>query len=226
MRRKWLIAACAGSTSRSTRSIRTSSARSRAGAISTRCSAASRRRASGRDAIKINAVALKGVNEDEIESLITWAHGLGMDLTLIEVMPLGEIEPGRIDQFLPLSVVRARLMDRFNLEEDPHRTGGPARYVRGAETGGRDRLHHAADPQFLRELQPGAADLHGHALHVPRPGGRGRSARAAARVRRRRPAATKAIEEAISRKPKGHDFVIDRRRAKPAVGRHMSVTGG
>ncbi len=86
--------------------------------------------------VKINAVALKGVNEHEIEGLIRWAHGDGMDITFIEVMPLGDIEPARIDQFLPLSQVRAGLMDRLTLTDDPHRTGGPARYVRAKETGG------------------------------------------------------------------------------------------
>ncbi len=87
--------------------------------------------------VKINTVALKGVNEDEIETLLTWAHGRGMDLTLIEVMPLGEIDGERVDQYLPLSLVRARLAQRFTLSEIEHRTGGPARYVGVAETGGR-----------------------------------------------------------------------------------------
>src|SRR5437764_4153142 len=88
-------------------------------------------------AVKINAVALKGVNEDELADLLAWAHGRGMDLTLIEVMPLGEIGEGRLDQYLPLSLVRARLSDRYTLEEIDYRTGGPARYVRVKETGGR-----------------------------------------------------------------------------------------
>src|SRR6516165_2287063 len=88
-------------------------------------------------AVKINAVALKGVNEDEFVDLIEWAHGLGMDLTLIEVMPLGDVGAGRLDQYLPLSMVRARLAERFTFDEIDYRTGGPARYVRVAETGGR-----------------------------------------------------------------------------------------
>ena len=175
--------------------------------------------------VKINAVALKGVNEDEIESLMTWSHGLGMDLTLIEVMPLGEIEPGRIDQFLPLSVVRARLMDRYNLAEDPYKTGGPARYFRVKETGGlvgyitpmthnfcescnRVRLT-CTGTLYMCLGQEDAADL-----------------RSALRASSDDAALHRAMDEAISRKPKGHDFVIDRRRATPAVGRHMSVTGG
>jgi cyclic pyranopterin phosphate synthase len=88
-------------------------------------------------AVKINAVALKGVNEDEIEDLLRFAHGRGYDLTLIETMPMGEIDGHRADQYLPLSIVRARLMDRFTLTEIPYRTGGPARYVEVKETGGR-----------------------------------------------------------------------------------------
>ena len=80
--------------------------------------------------VKINAVALKGTNEDEIDDLIRFAHGRGYDLTLIETMPLGEIDGARHDQYLPLSIVRARLLDRWTLEDIPHRTGGPARYVR------------------------------------------------------------------------------------------------
>jgi cyclic pyranopterin phosphate synthase len=81
--------------------------------------------------LKINAVALKGVNEDEIPTLVEWAHGRGMDLTVIEVMPLGDIDENRLDQYLPLSMVRARLAERFTLEDLDYRTGGPARYVRG-----------------------------------------------------------------------------------------------
>ena len=87
--------------------------------------------------IKINMVALKNVNEHEIENMLHWCHGEGMDLTLIETMPLGDIEGDRTDQYLPLSVVRARLMERLTLEDIPYRTGGPARYVRVRETGGR-----------------------------------------------------------------------------------------
>ena len=175
--------------------------------------------------VKINAVALKGVNEDEIESLMLWAHGRGMDLTLIEVMPLGEIEPTRLDQFLPLSVVRARLLDRYVLEDDPYRTGGPARYVRVRETGGllgfitpmthnfcescnRVRLT-CTGTLYMCLGQEDAADL-----------------RAPLRASSDDAALFRAMDEAISRKPKGHDFIIDRRAPRAAVGRHMSVTGG
>jgi GTP 3',8-cyclase len=175
--------------------------------------------------VKINAVALKGVNEDEITSLVTWAHGLGMDITLIEVMPLGDIEPARIDQFLPLSLVRARLMDRFTLTEDPYRTGGPARYFKLAETGGllgfitpmthnfcescnRVRLT-CTGTLYMCLGQDDAADLRGPL--------RASSSDAALHA---------AMDAAIARKPLGHDFVIDRRNKNPAVSRHMSMTGG
>jgi len=176
-------------------------------------------------AIKINAVALKGVNEDEIEDLIRWAHGDGMDLTLIETMPLGDIEGDRTDQYLPLSLVRARLMDRFTLEDIPYKTGGPARYVRIAETGGRLGFITPLTHNFCESCnrvrltctgtlymclgQEDAADL-----------------RSALRASESDHLLEAAIDEAISRKPKGHDFIIDRRHNKPALSRHMSVTGG
>jgi cyclic pyranopterin phosphate synthase len=175
--------------------------------------------------VKINAVALKGVNEDEIPTLIDWAHGRGMDLTLIEVMPLGEIETQRVDQYLPLSLVRARLMERYTLEDLAERSGGPARYVRIQETGGKlgfitplthnfcescNRVRLTCTGQLFMCLgQEDAADL-----------------RTPMRLSEANDTLEEAIEEAISRKPKGHDFVIDRRRDRPAVGRHMSVTGG
>jgi cyclic pyranopterin phosphate synthase len=175
--------------------------------------------------IKINTVALKGVNEDEIEHLLEWAHGRGMDLTLIEVMPLGEIDGQRIDQFLPLSVVRARLGARYTLDEMDHRTGGPARYVRIAETGGTlgfitpmthnfcescNRVRLTCTGQLFMCLgQEDAADL-----------------RAPVRASDGDAALRQAIKDAIARKPKGHDFIIDRRHSRPALSRHMSMTGG
>src|SRR5437868_9463473 len=88
-------------------------------------------------AVKINAVALKNMNEEEIPSLMEWAHGKGMALTLIEVMPMGDIGEGRIDQYVPLSLVRARLAKQYTLTDLDDNTGGPARYVRVAETGGK-----------------------------------------------------------------------------------------
>ncbi|WP_299561009.1 GTP 3',8-cyclase MoaA [Enterovirga sp.] len=173
--------------------------------------------------VKINAVALKGVNEDEIVPMIEWAHGRSMDMTLIEVMPLGDIEPGRVDQFLPLSVVRERLASRFTLTDLPERSGGPARYVRIEETGGKlgfitplthnfcegcNRVRLTCTGQLFMCLgQEDAADL-----------------RAPMRMSEGDEKLEAAIADAISRKPRGHDFVIER--AAPAVARHMSVTGG
>ena len=136
--------------------------------------------------IKINVVALKGVNEDEIPDLIAWAHGRGMDLTLIEVMPLGEIGEGRLDQYLPLSLIRARLSDRYSLADLDYRTGGPARYVRVAETGGRLGFITPLTHNFCEFVQSRARHLYGHALYVPGPGGRRRPAQAVARLRRER----------------------------------------
>jgi GTP 3',8-cyclase len=176
-------------------------------------------------AVKINAVALKGVNEDEFVSLVKWAHGAGMDLTFIEVMPLGDVGEGRLDQYLPLSMVRARIAEHFTLEDIDYRTGGPARYVRVAETGGRlgfiTPLTHnfcescnrvritCTGTLFMCLGQEDAADL-----------------RSVLRASESDDLLYAAIDEAISRKPKGHDFIIDRRHQRPAVSRHMSVTGG
>jgi cyclic pyranopterin phosphate synthase len=175
--------------------------------------------------VKINAVALKGVNEDEIPALMEWAHGRGMDLSLIEVMPLGDIEPERVDQYLPLSLVRARLASRYSLEDIDYRTGGPARYVQIKETGGRlgfitplthnfcegcNRVRVTCTGTLYMCLgQEDAADL-----------------RAPLRASEADQLLQAAIDEAISRKPKGHDFVIDRRTQRPALARHMNVTGG
>jgi cyclic pyranopterin phosphate synthase len=175
--------------------------------------------------IKLNAVALKGLNEDEFGDLIAFAHGRGFDLTLIETMPLGDIDGDRTDQYLPLSIVRARLMDRFTLEDIPYRTGGPARYVRVRETGGRLGFITPMTHNFCESCnrvrltctgtlymclgQDDAADLRGPLRASPDDA-----------------LLSRAIDEAISRKPKGHDFIIDRRTKQPAVSRHMSVTGG
>ena len=175
--------------------------------------------------VKINAVALKGVNEDEFVPLVEWAHGRGMELTLIEVMPLGEVGEGRLDQYLPLSMVRARLSERFTLEDIDYRTGGPARYVRVTETGGRLGFITPMTHNFCESCnrvritctgtlymclgQEDAADL-----------------RAPLRASESNDLLHAAIDEAIARKPKGHDFVIDRRHRRPALSRHMSVTGG
>jgi len=175
--------------------------------------------------VKINAVALKGVNEDEIEDLVRFAHGRGYDLTLIETMPLGDIDGDRTEQFLPLSIVRARLLDKFSLADIPYKTGGPARYVEVKETGGRLGFITPMTHNFCESCnrvrltctgtlymclgQEDAADL-----------------RSPLRASVDDDKLMSAIDEAIGRKPKGHDFIIDRRTKRPAVGRHMSVTGG
>jgi cyclic pyranopterin phosphate synthase len=175
--------------------------------------------------VKVNAVALKGVNEGEFDDLIRWTHGAGMDLTLIETMPLGEIDGDRTEQYLPLSQVRASLAARWTLRDIPFKTGGPARYVEIAETGGRlgfiTPLTHnfcegcnrvritCTGTLFMCLGQEDAADL-----------------RAPLRASEADDLLNAAIAEAISRKPKGHDFIIDRDHKRPALARHMSMTGG
>ena len=176
--------------------------------------------------VKINTVALKGVNDGEIHDLVAWAGAEGFDLTFIEVMPLGEIGEGaRLDQYMPLSLVRAHIQERYTLEESDYRTGGPARYVRVKETGGRlgfitpmthnfcegcNRVRLTCTGTLYMCLgQEDAADL-----------------RAPVRASESDEPLETAIHEAIARKPKGHDFIIDRDHNTPAVSRHMSVTGG
>ncbi len=175
--------------------------------------------------IKINAVALKGFNDDELDDLVAWAGREDYDLTFIETMPLGEIDEDRTDRYLPLSAVREHLERRWTLEETDYRTGGPARYLTVKETGRRLGLITPLTHNFCESCnrvrltctgtlymclgQEDAADLR-TPLRMSEGDGR----------------LMDAIDEAIGRKPKGHDFVIDRAGADPAVGRHMSVTGG
>ena len=175
--------------------------------------------------VKLNAVALKDFNDRELPGLMRWAHGQGMDLTVIETMPMGEIDVDRTDQYLPLSKLRADLEREFTLTDIPYRTGGPARYVEVAETGGRLGFITPLTHNFCESCnrvrltctgtlymclgQEDAADL-----------------RAPLRASEGNDLLSTAIDEAIGRKPKGHDFIIDRRTRRPAVSRHMSVTGG
>jgi cyclic pyranopterin phosphate synthase len=176
--------------------------------------------------VKINTVALRGVNEDEFDDLVAWAGDEGFDLVFIEVMPMGDIGgETRLDQYLPLSLVRARLQRRWTLDETDYRTGGPARYATVRETGRRlgfiTPLTHnfcescnrvrltCTGTLFMCLGQEDAADL-----------------RTPLRQSEGDEAVETAIREAISRKPKGHDFIIDRRHNRPALARHMSVTGG
>ena len=175
--------------------------------------------------IKINAVMLKDVNDDEIHDMVTWCGDRGFDLTFIEVMPMGEIGGDmRLDQYWPLSMVRAELKKRWTLTDIDDTTGGPARYVRVDETGGRIGFITPMTHNFCEDCnrvrltctgtlfmclgQEDAADL-----RTPLRNGDDKLM-------------MQAIDDAIARKPKGHDFIIDRRRAAPAVSRHMSVTGG
>ena len=175
--------------------------------------------------VKINTVALKGVNEDEYDGLIEWCGAEGFDITFIETMPMGDIDGDRTDQYLPLSMVRAHLDRRWTLTDTDYRTGGPARYATVAETGGRVGFITPMTHNFCESCnrvrltctgtlymclgQDDAADL-----RAPLRAGEGDEALVAA------------IHAAIARKPKGHDFIIDRRHNKPAVSRHMNVTGG
>ena len=175
--------------------------------------------------IKINTVALKGVNDEEFPRLIEWAHGRGMDLTLIEVMPLGEIGEGRLDQYLPLSLVRARLAERFTLDEIDYRTGGPARYVRVAETGGRLGFITPLTHNFCESCNRVRVTCTG-TLYMCLGQEDAADLRKPLRASEGNDLLFAAIDEAISRKPKGHDFIIDRRHKRPALARHMSVTGG
>ena len=176
--------------------------------------------------VKINTVALRGVNDDEFDDLVAWCGEQGFDLVFIEVMPMGDIGgENRLEQYLPLSMVRARLERRWTLDETDYRTGGPARYANVRETGRRIGFITPLTHNFCESCnrvrltctgtlymclgQEDAADLRTPLRHSE-----GDEALVAA------------IAEAIARKPRGHDFIIDRRHNRPAVARHMSVTGG
>jgi cyclic pyranopterin phosphate synthase len=176
-------------------------------------------------AVKINAVALKGVNEDELSDMVAWCGDHGYDLTIIEVMPMGDIGPDRLDQYLPLSLVRARLAQRWTLEESDYRTGGPARYVTVKETGGRLGFITPLTHNFCESCNRVRLTCTG-TLYMCLGQDDAADLRAALRASEDDTMLEAAIREAISRKPKGHDFIIDRRHSGPAVRRHMSVTGG
>jgi len=175
--------------------------------------------------VKINTVALKGTNEDEIDDLIRFAHDRGHDLTLIETMPMGEVEGNRTDQYLPLSIMRARLLDRWTLQDIPDRTGGPARYVRVAETGGRLGFITPLTHNFCESCNRVRLTCTG-TLYMCLGQEDAVDLRAPLRASDDDGPLNEAIDRAMALKPKGHDFVIDGRGSEPAVGRHMSVTGG
>ena len=176
-------------------------------------------------AVKINTVALKGVNEDEIEEVLRWSHGEGMDMTLIETMPLGDIDGDRTDQYLPLSMVRANLAERFTLTDIPYKTGGPARYVEVEETGGRLGFITPMTHNFCESCNRVRVTCTG-TLYMCLGQDDAADLRAPLRASEGNELLDQAIDEAISRKPEGHDFIIDRRTSRPSVSRHMSVTGG
>jgi cyclic pyranopterin phosphate synthase len=175
--------------------------------------------------VKINAVALKGVNDDEIPSLLEWAHRRDMDLTLIEVMPMGEIGVGRVDQYVPLSMVRAALEQRYTLTDLADNTGGPARYVRVGETGGKLGFITPMTHNFCESCNRVRITCTG-TIHTCLGQEDATDLRRPLRASASDDLVSEAIDRAIGTKPKGHDFIIDRRHNRPSVSRHMSVTGG
>jgi cyclic pyranopterin phosphate synthase len=175
--------------------------------------------------VKINAVALKNMNEDEIPSLMQWAHGKGMDLTLIEVMPMGDIGAGRIDQYVPLSLLRARLAAQYTLTDLDESSGGPARYVRVGETGGKLGFITPMTHNFCESCNRVRITCTG-TLHTCLGHEDASDLRRPLRSSPDNDLLSAAIDRAIGLKPKGHDFIIDRRHNRPSVSRHMSVTGG
>ena len=184
--------------------------------------------AAARDAglqVKINAVALKGLNEAQLPDLIGWAHAEGHDITLIEVMPLGEVDGDRVDHYLPLSAVQDRLEARWTLRPSTYRTGGPARYFDIAETGGRLGLITPLTNNFCAGCNRLRVTATGQ-LYPCLGGGQRVDLRAALRSDDPSAQLDAALDEAMLIKPERHHFNIDTRGARPAQPRHMSMTGG
>jgi GTP 3',8-cyclase len=175
--------------------------------------------------IKINAVALKDVNEHEFDDLIRWCGDEGFDMTLIETMPMGEISYDRCDQYLPLSKVRKRLEERWTLTDIDYKTGGPARYVEVKETGRKLGFITPLTHNFCESCNRVRLTCTG-TLYMCLGQNDKADLRTPMRASESDHLLEDAIDEAIGRKPKGHDFVIDRDNRGPAVMRHMSVTGG
>jgi len=176
--------------------------------------------------VKINAVALKGVNDDEFDHMVEWCGKRGFDMTFIEVMPMGDMgEHQRVDQYLPLSLVRAQLQKRWTLEDIDYNTGGPARYVRVKETGHRIGFITPMTHNFCESCNRVRLTCTG-TLYMCLGQDDAADLREPLRASESDELLQQAILKAIDRKPKGHDFIIDRRSDKPAVSRHMSVTGG
>ena len=174
-------------------------------------------------AVKINAVALKDDNASEIPDLVRWAHARDCDLTLIETMPMGEIDADRTDQYLSLKDVRRELESFWTLSDIAHATGGPARYVRVAETGGRLGFITPMSHNFCETCNRVRLTCTG-TLHTCLGQEDATDLRAVMRAGGSDADLTTVIREAVMGKPKGHDFEIARR--QPAVARHMSTTGG
>jgi cyclic pyranopterin phosphate synthase len=176
--------------------------------------------------IKINAVALRGINDNEFDDLIAWCGEEGFDLVLIEVMPMGEIgDAARLDQYLPLSMARAQIQRHWTLDETDYRTGGPARYYVVRETGRRLGFITPMTHNFCESCNRVRLTCTG-TLYMCLGQNDAADLRTPLRQSENDALLEAAIREAIARKPKGHDFVIDRRQRTAAVPRHMSVTGG
>jgi GTP 3',8-cyclase len=177
-------------------------------------------------AVKINCVALRGINDDEFDRLVAWSGEQGFDLVFIEVMPMGEIGgETRIEQYLPLSLVRAQLQRRWTLEETEYRTGGPARYYEIRETGRRLGFITPLTHNFCESCNRVRLTCTG-TLYMCLGQNDAVDLRRPLRLSEADFDLEAAILDGIARKPKGHDFIIDRRHNRPAVARHMSVTGG
>jgi GTP 3',8-cyclase len=176
-------------------------------------------------AVKINAVALKGVNDREAGAMVKWAHGRGLEMTFIEVMPLGEIEGERVDQYLPLSQLRSDLASHFTMIPSSHASGGPARYFDVAETGGRLGFITPLTHNFCESCNRVRVTCTG-TLYTCLGQEDATDLRTPLRQSEDDILLSAAIRTAIKRKPKGHDFIIGGSARRPAVGRHMSVTGG
>ena len=176
-------------------------------------------------AVKINTVALRGINDDEFDDLIAWCGKRGFDLTLIETMPMGEIEADRTDHYLPLAELKPQLAGRWSLTDLSDQTGGPARYAWIAETGRRIGFITPMSHNFCEDCNRVRVTCTGQLFMCL---GQDDSAdlRAAVRASESDVPLIAAIEGAIARKPKGHEFVIDSATKRPSVNRHMSVTGG
>ncbi len=174
--------------------------------------------------VKINTVAFKGVNDGEFEDLVRWCGAEGFDLTFIEVMPMGEIGAQKMDQFLPLTALRERLERRWTLVDVEERTGGPAHYVRIAETGQRIGFITPLTHNFCEGCNRVRLTCTGK-LYMCLGQEDSADLRAPLRESESDAPLMAAIATAIERKPRGHDFVVDRL-DRPTVPRHMNVTGG